>query len=756
MNQADRVGNPTPTVFLSYFAGGATSPHVTNAGQTSWDQFVAFVRELVASSSCPSWTGDDVTDRQSKKRLPLVSPADFRHSYRKKENVQRLGFGALDIDALPGDGIDALLKAVCQYRAIIYTTPSDGHKPGGVRCLRVFVAVDRPIMPDESERFRDGLAALLGVVGDRQSRSADKGFFCGRYAGDSDRAFAAKDGAIVSVDQCLLLATGYTPPAQQVAGELGSLITGTRMLGASRSCPVGTSPGDYARRLCNEHTPAVEGNAGHSVLFNLACDLVVGLELDASEAEELAWEHFNPRCEPPWSESQRGDFARKFTEASDKSQRAPGYLLQSEAGAQSGESKARPCVLTCVNAFTEAPSAWQLAYDELARQTVLLAAPPAVEGIAADAGAWTDHHSRLAGLWLHRARGIVARGEHVNDAVHLVARRRSFHPVRDYLASLRWDGVPRVGRWLVNYCGAEHSAYVNAVGQCWLVSAVARALDPGCKVDHMLILQGAQGLGKSTLLRALASDAWFHDTGLDFNSKDCMQDLAGRWIIELGELDSLNRSEVTTVKAFLSSVCDNYRPSYGRTTEAFPRTCVFAGTTNSDKFLKDTTGNRRFWPVECSRADWRAVQNDRDQLWAEAVALYRRGAPWWLSGDLEQLAAEQQAAHLQDDPWLTALEQWTSRVDIEPPRVGQLGQPIAAQQVPGLRTDFTLAEALQGALGIDIGRQSRSDATRAGGLLQQLGYRPQQVTRQGQRPRVYRHMPYVAAQPAQPSLTSGM
>ena len=187
-----------------------------------------------------------------------------------------------------------------------------------------------------------------------------------------------------------------------------------------------------------------------------------------------------------------------------------------------------------------------------------------------------------------------------------------------------WDGDRRVHNWLATYLGVKPSEYAAAVGSRWLIAAVARIYPPGCKNDCCLILEGKQGTLKSTALRTLA-EPWFTDDMPELGTKDSQLNLRGIWVIELSELDSMTRGEVGHVKAYLSRATDHFRPPYGHAPIDVPRECVFAGTSNKGAYLRDETGGRRFWPVQCGPIDIPYLKQDRDQLFAEAVALYERG-----------------------------------------------------------------------------------------------------------------------------------
>lgn len=281
-----------------------------------------------------------------------------------------------------------------------------------------------------------------------------------------------------------------------------------------------------------------------------------------------------------------------------------------------------------------------------------------------NANQWTDTDDANLRVWLEKHYDITGK-EKIADALTAVLTRHSYHPIRDYLNGLTWDGVPRLDRIIIDYMGAEDSELNRAMSRKHFVAAVARVFNPGCKYDYCLIMSGAEGIGKSTLLRVMGGK-WFNDSITTLEGKEGMEQLRRAWVVELGELSSIKRSDVEQVKAHLSKQVDIYRAAYARRVLEHPRQCVFCGTTNEALFLKGDTGNRRFWVIPVvaelrKYRDWsEAIRRDRDQLWAEAVHYYKQGEPLYLSEELEAQAKQRQQDFNDDndDPIVAMLDKY--------------------------------------------------------------------------------------------------
>uniref|UniRef100_UPI00404877CE VapE domain-containing protein n=1 Tax=Yoonia sp. TaxID=2212373 RepID=UPI00404877CE len=238
-------------------------------------------------------------------------------------------------------------------------------------------------------------------------------------------------------------------------------------------------------------------------------------------------------------------------------------------------------------------------------------------------------------------------------AVRAVAELNRYHPVMDWLETLRHDGKPRLDTWLTRYFGVDASPYARAVGRAFLVAMVARIMRPGCKHDHVLVLGGAQGIGKSTACRILGGEyAGDNMPSIRDGAKEAGLYLKGHWLVELAELAPSRKAEAEDLKAFLTRDTDEIRAPYARRADIVPRQCVFVGTTNETAFLRDASGGRRFWPVTCgAKIETAALAEDREQLFAEAVAAFRAGEAWHLPPDLERQAAVEQEAAREEHPW---------------------------------------------------------------------------------------------------------
>lgn len=355
-----------------------------------------------------------------------------------------------------------------------------------------------------------------------------------------------------------------------------------------------------------------------------------------------------------------------------------------------------------------------LAYDDHARSAVVIAAPAWVEDEAGQTypRPLENHDIAAARVWVQTHWHLDFGKEAMVDALEYSAFQCRYHPVRDYLDGLTWDGHPRLADWLGVTFGACGDL-ARVFGERWMIAAVARAYQPGCQVDSILVLEGKQGLGKSTALRILGGE-FFSDAFIDLSSKDGDLLIQGVWIQELGELAGMGKGELNRVKGWITRRTDRFRAPYAALPSKFPRGVIMGASTNENErgYLRDETGNRRFWPVRCvCKLNPETLRQKRDQLWAEAVVRYREGRPWHLdTPELVRAAEAATSERMEIDPWEEAL----------------------SGRVEG-RDEMTTGEAFL-MLSIPPDRRTRTDEMRVGSVLTRLGFADRRRARREGRP----------------------
>ena len=361
-----------------------------------------------------------------------------------------------------------------------------------------------------------------------------------------------------------------------------------------------------------------------------------------------------------------------------------------------------------------------VAYDEMLRHTLVTRSLPGSR-MAAVSKPRPLQDTDVAAIqeWLQRHKLRRLGKDVTQQACDLVAREHAFHPVRDYLTGLTWDGTPRLDTWLSRYLGAAATPYTSAIGRCFPISMVARIMRPGCKCDYMPVLEDEQGAGKSTACAILAGD-WYSDNLPELHRGDQVRismHLRGKWLLEVPEMSAISKAEAEALKAFLTQKEERYTPKYARNEVIEPRQCVFVGTTNKTVYLRDETGGRRTWPIKTGVTgiiDTDALARDRDQLFAEAMVAFAKDEKWWpdRAFEAEHIKPEQEARFMVD-AWEAVIGTWLETPIVDETRPSGLGP----------RTSCTVAEVAGAALGLETARLGTQDQRRITAALERLGWR---------------------------------
>lgn len=361
-----------------------------------------------------------------------------------------------------------------------------------------------------------------------------------------------------------------------------------------------------------------------------------------------------------------------------------------------------------------------IGYDVRTDQPVLLKAPPWPTNSDVYPRSLRDADDVKAAAWVNRIGVHSSAVGHVSNALSAAAEANPIDRVVGWIDNLPpWDRVPRLFSWLPQITGCPSTRYTDAVGGRFLISLVARALRPGCKVDNMLVLVGPQGALKSTLLQAIVSGPgkWaFSDCLGDIRKpQDYMPTLMGPWLVEVAELSQFSKREVESVKKFLSTQTDRYRLSYGRRAVDIPRRGCIAGTSNTDDFLSDASGNRRFWPIDVKKLDIGAFKKIRDQVFAEALYEYRQGQKWYMTGEEVVDAQEAQTAHTAVDPWEDRIRTYLDEPPVFGTTVDDGGEVKRIMKT-------SVGDIIQNCLQIPMVQASHVQTRRVGAILKRLGW----------------------------------
>lgn len=669
------------------------------------------------------------------------SPCVFTGS-RSAENATDIAFLVVDYEASNGiksTSINAIIATWCKCVGWVHTTRR--HTTEHPRC-RVVVKLSRPVNGTEYRSLYKLVLKYLDGLGHKvDQKTFDPGriWFLPGKANESAEYRHQVFGGDLVIDVDAVLAMAPAPPSkvQSKPHKTKPKNTNSRPLPLHDGAPFPPLPEQRAKnwaqgtleRLRDRVATAPEGSrnatlnsAGYQLFRYVGSGLLdagaveqalreaaaqAGLTqnetlatIDSARAGETnpAWPYENgdnpPKDGPPP--------IKKFTK--EREERTPANSNE-DWGRQLSRTEKGNYRHTLRNLALILQHEYDIAYDIFHDQPVLLSRPPHdTFGRYSYPRPWADHDNLAAVTWFDERYLINTNKSMVDDAMMLVSKQKTTHPVREYLSSLKHDGRPRLDCWLTKHFGAKDSTYVRAAGRCYLISAVARIFEPGCKVDTVLVLQSPQGCKKSSAFKVLF-DPWFGEEIADFGSRDAAVQCRGVWCVELPELKGMRAGDVETVKAFISRRVDRYVQKYEKHPAEHPRSCVFGGTTNEGAFLQDETGNRRFWPVPVNKLEIEGLIEEKDQLWAEAVAAYHAGESWWFT-DPALVAEQAEAAEA-----VREIDAWQGEIETYLVNVGNL------EFIPA-------AELFREALQLEVSRWGKPEQMRLSRVMTALGFAP--------------------------------
>ena len=678
--------------------GASRKSAVWNSNIMLWSEFCERLRTPVRSPETLSqYLAMPKSQQDELKDVGGFVGGTFNGTRRKADKVTGRDVITLDMDSIPSEQTNTVLQRIaslgCGY-CVYSTRKHEASKPR----LRGIFPLDRTCTTDEYEPIARKLAELIGIeLCDPTTFQASRLMYFPSVSSDSQYVYCVEDKPMLSADGVLAMYGDWrdvsqwadVPNAPQVrkklASKQGDPTEKSGIVGAF--CRVYDVYSVMDKFLSGVYTPTADSErytysegstTGGAVIYdngkflysNHATDPAGGKLCNAFDL--VRYHKF----------SSLDDEAKDGTPAN----KLPSYKSMCELAVSDGEvssllNRERYEKANAEFSSTELPANCENWISKLAvspttgvpmktvdNVLIILRNDPMLKNklvyeefsgnyLVTGSLAWDKSESRRkwsdeddAGLrhYLEKTYSITGK-DRIFDAVLLNAKENTINEVKDWLNSLNWDGTRRLDTLLVDYLGASDTPYVRAVTRKSFVGAVARAMTPGIKYDTMPVLGGPQGIGKSTLLRIMGGD-FYSDSLTTFEGKEACEMLRGTWINEIGELSGMNRSETGAVKQFLSKTEDIYREAYGRRTANFPRRCVFFGTTNDSEYLRDSTGNRRFLPVDCAvRVPTKSVFNDlsgeREQIWAEAVIYWRLGEKLYLEGAVAKDAETEQEQH---------------------------------------------------------------------------------------------------------------
>lgn len=646
-------------------------------------------------------------DRDNRKDVGGFVGGALHGGRRKTEAVKWRQLLTLDADHVSGD-LWASVEIFFDFSCLMYSTHS--HSPERPR-LRLVIPLSRPVTPDEYVAIGRRVAADLGIDQfDDTTYEPQRLMYWPSVAKDGEFIFKHQDEPWLNPEDVLARYENWQDPSfwpessraqakrQKLADKQGNPLEKQGLVGAfcrtyTITAAIETFLSDVYERMGERRYTYIPGStAGGLVVYDddtfayshHGTDPISGQLVNAFDLVRLhKFKELDDEAEPGTPVVRLPSYKAmlEFAQADSRVKKTLGeeVLARAQQDFEQPEDWTRllkfnkkgeiePSLTNLVLILRNDPNLKGIAYNDHQGAIVLLEKVPWRKPEEKKGPTWNDDDDSALRVYLERVYQIYTPTK-LYDAITVVSHERSFHPIRDYLNSLPvWDGISRLETLLIDYLGADDTNYVRAVTRKTFVAAVARVMDPGCKFDYMLVLNGKQGIGKSAFFAKLGG-RWFSDS-LNLNDtrdKTAAEKLQGYWIIEIGELAGIKKVEVESVKSFLSRQKDIYRPSYGRRTVEHPRQCIIVGSTNNDTgFLRDSTGNRRFWPVIVksipNRSPWMLDNDTVNQVWAEALKLWKDGEALYLDDQKVALeAVEQQKLAMEADERLGMIKEFLDK-----------------------------------------------------------------------------------------------
>ncbi|WP_028560661.1 virulence-associated E family protein [Paenibacillus pinihumi] len=710
----------------------------------SWDEFVDRLRKVRRTpETMAQYDKMSIPDKGKAKDGPAYVGGLIRGGRRKKENLDTRSLITLDADFADDDFLFTCELVLGGTAYAIYSTHS--HRPHKPK-YRLIVPADRTMSPDEYAAVSRKLSEQVGMhFFDKTTFHVHRLMYFPSCSKDADPVLELGEGGPLHVDELLdtyadwqdvsawprhpdevkVLRAAATK-AQDPREKLGTIGLFCRAYSIEEGIDtflsdvysIGTMPNRYTYALGSsangleiypdqelvfshqDSDPVADGRTYN--LFDLVRvhkfghldERVKEFTPDAKKPSHMAMEHWairQPQVKRLAMSERQADYA-EMADAFDEDVEEPDTCDENWEDQLELHHKTSLPLPTAGNIeLILSNGVWKgiLAFDAFGNSEVTRRPLPwrEQERPGRSYEPWLGADDKRLQHWFSKAHSING-GKTIQNAFTEVVHKNSFHPIKSYLESAVWDGVPRAESLFTVYLGAADTHYVRQVTRKMLLAAVARLYRPGCKFDQMLVLVGPQGAGKSSLLAKLGRE-WFSDSLRTFENKEAGEHLQSGWIFEIGELSAMKKTEVEEVKAFLSKTEDRYRVAYDRQVSEFPRKCIFFGTTNTRGFLRDMTGNRRFWPVEvrpeqAELSHWdHLTEAEVCQIWAEVLSWFKAGETLELDHEARLEAEKQQAAHMEADPREGLIQEWleSEEVDDLDRPTGQIRNRVCAAQI---------------------------------------------------------------------------